>query len=90
MFSASVERSRFLVAKLGTISQSQVLTNQWRKESDTLQGWRTGAWDLGCVVLGVHVNCLCGQFSVFTVKNPDLPKLPVWKKRESNFHYSDL
>lgn len=86
MFSASVERSRFVAEKLGTVSQSQALTNQRRKESDTLQGWRTGAKGLGYVVLGVHVNCLCGQFDVFTVKNPDLPKQPMWKKRESNFH----
>lgn len=50
-----------------------------------MQGWRTGAWDLGCVVLGVHVNCLCGQFVVFIVKNLDLPKLPMWKKRECIF-----
>lgn len=55
-----------------------------------MQGWRTGAWDLEYVVLGVHVNCLCGQFAVFTVKNPDRPKLPMWKKRECNFHYLDL
>lgn len=90
MFSASVERSRFGVAKLGTISQSQALTIQRRKESNILQRWRTGAWDLGHAVLSVHVNCLCGQFSVFTVKNLDLPKLPLWKKRERNFQYSDL
>lgn len=37
------------------------------------------------MVLGVHVNCLCGQFAVFTVKNPDLPKLPVWKKERAIF-----
>lgn len=88
-----MERPRFVIAKLGAISQSQVWTNQAvekKREQHTVQGWRTGAWDLGCVVLGVHVNCLCGQFAVFTVKNPDLPKLPVWKKRECNFHYSDL
>lgn len=37
------------------------------------------------MVLGVHVNCLCGQFAVFTEKNPDLPKLPAWKKESAIF-----
>lgn len=86
-----MERPRFFYCKArGNLTKPSLDQPEKKREQHTVQGWRTGAWDLGCVVLGVHVNCLCGQFAVFTVKNPDLPKLPVWKKRECNFHYSDL